>query len=168
MVSSDYRAIARGALSGNWGTAILVALVTVLLGGSAGGGSSAFSSAGSAANSAGGDGYYYYYHMPSFVYGFLAFMAVLALVYVVVALILGGAITLGNRQYNIDLVTKQRPAEFGTLFSRFAYFGKALLLNLAMGLFIFLWSLLLIVPGIIAAYSYSMAPYLMAKTPTWA
>lgn len=34
------------------------------------------------------------------------------------------------------------------------------------GLFIFLWSLLLVVPGIIKAYEYRMIPYLMAEDPT--
>lgn len=33
-------------------------------------------------------------------------------------------------------------------------------------LFIFLWSLLLIVPGIVKAYEYRMIPYLMAEDPT--
>lgn len=34
-----------------------------------------------------------------------------------------------------------------------------------MALFIWLWSLLFIVPGIIAAYRYRLAPYLMAENP---
>jgi len=43
------------------------------------------------------------------------------------------------------------------------YFGKALWLSLCMAVRIFLWSLLLIVPGIIAAIRYSMAPYYLAE-----
>ena len=34
-----------------------------------------------------------------------------------------------------------------------------------MSLFIFLWSLLFIIPGIIKAYSYTMTPYILAKYP---
>ena len=34
-----------------------------------------------------------------------------------------------------------------------------------MGLFVFLWALLLFIPGIIAAYRYALAPYLMAQYP---
>ena len=45
------------------------------------------------------------------------------------------------------------------------YFLKAMGLNLFMALFIWLWSLLFIVPGIIAAYRYRLAPYLMAENP---
>jgi uncharacterized membrane protein len=52
------------------------------------------------------------------------------------------------------------------LFSGFEYFPKAFGLYFMMGLFIFLWSLLLIVPGIIAAYRYSMAFYILADDPT--
>ena len=36
-----------------------------------------------------------------------------------------------------------------------------------MGLFVFLWSLLLIVPGIIAAYRYRMAPFLLLTHPEY-
>lgn len=36
-------------------------------------------------------------------------------------------------------------------------FGQTFLLGLMTGIFVFLWSLLLVVPGIIAAYSYEMA-----------
>lgn len=54
------------------------------------------------------------------------------------------------------------------LFSRFSIWGKALGLRLMTGLLIFLWTLLLIIPGIIAAYRYALAPYLMAENPIWA
>ncbi|MEZ4629000.1 MAG: DUF975 family protein, partial [Eubacteriales bacterium] len=51
------------------------------------------------------------------------------------------------------------------LFSRFSIFGNALLLRVLMVVKILLWSLLLIVPGIVAAYRYAMAPYLLAEYP---
>jgi len=38
-------------------------------------------------------------------------------------------------------------------------------MNLVVGFFVFLWTLLLIIPGIIASYSYAMVPYLMAEFP---
>ena len=34
-----------------------------------------------------------------------------------------------------------------------------------MGLFMFLWTLLFIIPGIVASYSYAMTPYIMAEHP---
>ena len=43
--------------------------------------------------------------------------------------------------------------------------GKTALGKILMGIFIFLWSLLLVIPGIIAAYRYSMAMYLFFDDP---
>lgn len=54
---------------------------------------------------------------------------------------------------------------FGNLLDGFSFFLKIIALNLLEGLFIGLWSLLLIVPGIIAQYRYSMAIYLLCDHP---
>ena len=62
-------------------------------------------------------------------------------------------------------VSQRREAGVGTLFDLFAYFFRFLWLNIVMGFFIALWSLLLIVPGIVAAYRYSMAPFIFFETP---
>lgn len=40
------------------------------------------------------------------------------------------------------------------------------MLNLLIALKVFAWSLLFVIPGIIAAYRYSMATYIMAENPT--
>jgi uncharacterized membrane protein len=55
---------------------------------------------------------------------------------------------------------------FGGLFSRVRHWGKALWLSILIGVKVFLWSLLLIVPGIIAAIRYSMAYYYLAEDPS--
>lgn len=51
------------------------------------------------------------------------------------------------------------------LFSKFDKFGRNLGGMLWMGLFVFLWSLLLYIPGIVKAIAYSMTPYLLAECP---
>lgn len=56
-------------------------------------------------------------------------------------------------------------AGFGDLFDAFGNFFRMLWLSILMSIFIFLWSLLLIVPGIIAAYRYSMAIYILLDDP---
>lgn len=56
-------------------------------------------------------------------------------------------------------------AAIGNLLDGFAMWWKLLLLNLLAGLLIFLWSLLLIVPGFVAAYRYSMAQYVLIARP---
>ena len=55
--------------------------------------------------------------------------------------------------------------DLGNLLDGFNYWWKLLLLNLVCGFFIALWSLLFVVPGIIAAYRYSMANYILVNRP---
>ena len=115
------------------------------------------------------DGFSYLVHIPfAFELAFaepFGFLGVVIGIYGVVVLIIGGAVRQGLCQFSINLIKKDAPAEFNVLFSKFSNLGKCLLLNLAMWLLIFAWSLLLIVPGIIAAYRYAMAPYIMAQNP---
>ena len=51
------------------------------------------------------------------------------------------------------------------IFDPFNYYGKTLGLTLLISLFVTLWSLLLIVPGIIKAISYSQALLILAENP---
>lgn len=74
------------------------------------------------------------------------------------AMILGGAIM-------ILKVVDGEPANISDIFAGFKYFAKSLGLYLWQGLFIFLWSLLLVIPGIIKTIAYSMAFYIMADNP---
>ena len=81
-----------------------------------------------------------------------------------VQLIVGGPVMIGYDRFNLHLVDRQE-AQFGDLFSAFDIFGQAFWLRLRILLQIIGWTLLLIVPGIIAALRYSMASYIMAETP---
>lgn len=56
-------------------------------------------------------------------------------------------------------------AEFLTLFDGFSFVGKLIVLELLMGFFVMLWSLLFIIPGFIAAYRYSFALYNLYENP---
>lgn len=64
-------------------------------------------------------------------------------------------------------VIRGKAASYGNLLDGFAIWWKILLLRLVMGFFVFLWSLLLVVPGIIAAYRYRMAPFLLLTHPEY-
>ncbi|MDR2806022.1 MAG: DUF975 family protein, partial [Dysgonamonadaceae bacterium] len=55
--------------------------------------------------------------------------------------------------------------EIGDLFEGFKNYGKVLGTTLLTTLYIFLWMLLLIIPGIIKSYSYAMTPYLLRDNP---
>ena len=58
-------------------------------------------------------------------------------------------------------------AAVGNLLDGFGFFWRIILLNLVTALFVLLWSLLLIVPGIIASYRYSMATYVLIDHPDY-
>lgn len=64
-------------------------------------------------------------------------------------------------------VIRSRPASYGNLLDGFSVWWKVLLLRLVMALFVSLWSLLLVVPGIIAAYRYRLAPFLLLTHPEY-
>ena len=53
----------------------------------------------------------------------------------------------------------------GTLFDGFGNFLRLLWLNVLIGIFVFLWSLLFVIPGIIMSYAYAMTPYIMNDRP---
>jgi uncharacterized membrane protein len=53
------------------------------------------------------------------------------------------------------------------LFEGFSMLGKTILLQIVTTVFIFLWSLLFVIPGIIAAIRYSMAFYILADHPEY-
>ena len=56
-------------------------------------------------------------------------------------------------------------AEYLTLFDGFSFVGKLIGLTIVTALFIWLWSMLFIIPGIIAAYRYRFAPYNLYENP---
>lgn len=51
------------------------------------------------------------------------------------------------------------------LMAGFSNYGNSILLYILTSIFTMLWSLLLIIPGIIKMISYSMAPYILAENP---
>ncbi len=79
-------------------------------------------------------------------------------------LILSGPLELGLILFFLKLV-RNEPIEFNTGFQGFNNFGNALVVYLFKVLFIFLWSLLFLIPGIIKSFSYSQAIYILADNP---
>lgn len=78
--------------------------------------------------------------------------------------ILMGPITLGVAGYFLKLIRNEEPI-IEDMFGGFKFFIKSFVLNLLITIFVILWSLLLIIPGIIAALRYSMAYYIMMDNP---
>ena len=77
---------------------------------------------------------------------------------------IGGFISLGLAKYNLNLIDGKE-ASFSQIFSYAFIAGKAIWLRIRIELFTFLWSLLLVIPGIIKSYSYSMSGFIMDENP---
>lgn len=75
-----------------------------------------------------------------------------------------GAFTLGLAIFFINLF-RRRTLDAAQVFSGFEQFFKALGLLFMMSLFIFLWTLLFVIPGIIAMIRYSQAFFILADNP---
>lgn len=82
----------------------------------------------------------------------------------VYSLLITGPMTLGYAMFAIAIFRKREtsPAE---VFYGFERFGKAFGLYIVMSIFVLLWTLLLIIPGIIAVFRYSMSFYILADHP---
>ncbi|MDD3662307.1 MAG: DUF975 family protein [Candidatus Pacebacteria bacterium] len=81
----------------------------------------------------------------------------------IISLIIAGPFVLGVTIFSLS-ISRNQEAKFEQIFVGFNNFGKAVGAYLLMVLFIFLWSLLLIIPGIIAALSYSMVFYVLTDS----
>lgn len=166
LFAKDFRKIARECLKGKWILAILVCLVAYFLGAnpvlSTGGGSvnnsldqdTVSNLQSSAVNEA------FWVVLLPVIIGIM----VVAVIYLIVILIIGGAVTLGYCKFNLGLVDKKNP-RFMDLFSCFDRFGAGFCVQFLKGLYVFLWSLLFVIPGVIANFRYAMAAYILAENP---
>lgn len=83
------------------------------------------------------------------------------------AIVVSGPLLVGQSYYLIDIAIHNNEGKNYNIFIE--PFKKSLInsivANVLMGIFIFLWSLLLVIPGIIKYYSYSMTHYVIADNP---
>jgi uncharacterized membrane protein len=165
LFAADFRGIARNALRGKWALAVGTGFIAALLGaGSRGGGSNGGGSSNSN-NGWGSSEYVFSSDIGRFFLLFFVGMVSIIVIWALITFFIGGAIELGYCRFNMNLIQGTNP-QFSNLFSRFDIFWKALGLRLIIFIFTLLWSLLFIIPGIIAAFSYSMAFYIMEENPS--
>lgn len=86
----------------------------------------------------------------------------------VIGIFIGGAIAypfyLGPQIYALYAV-QNKPLELGVAFKPCNKFSNFFVAYILLSVFTFLWSLLLIIPGIIAAYRYALMPFVMFDNP---
>ena len=172
-LAADFRREARDALRGKWPIAILVGLVAALLGGAA------FDGPEFKINYSGGalDANLEYAGQTIYSWGegitpglraLLAggavYLILLAIVVGVLYFILGSVVEVGYARFNLNLTAGEAPS-FETLFSYFPHWKTIALAQLLQTVYIFLWTLLLVIPGIVAGYSYAMTGYILAEHP---
>ena len=161
--ASDFRTMARENLRGKWKTAILLTIAASFLG--------AMTSATTLIE-------FKFESETGFVCtvldefsftilqvgGLSIILAVVVLIWGIVRLVIGGAMTLGYNQFYQNLVRRQE-AKVGTLFVHKDKLWHGFCLNFWNILYVFLWTLCLVIPGIMAVYSYAMAPYIANDHP---
>ena len=84
-------------------------------------------------------------------------------------LILVGPLGFGLAAFFLSLARGKEQGDLADLFKGFTEGGfvRLLLLGLLQSVFIFLWSLLFLIPGIVKSYSYSQSLYLANDHPDW-
>ena len=97
--------------------------------------------------------------------GIATYIAIFAIITAIALFILGSIVEVGYMKFNLDLVDRQKEAEIGTMFGYFQFWKSAACARLLKGVYVLLWSLLFIIPGIIAGYSYAMTSYILAENP---
>lgn len=95
------------------------------------------------------------------------FMTVLTLsvAFVLIRVVIGFLLEIGGRRFFIK--ASEGVVDFNSIGYAFREerYSNIIKVMFFRGLYIFLWSLLLIIPGIIKAYAYRFVPYILAENP---
>ncbi len=84
------------------------------------------------------------------------------------AIIVTGPLTYAITKAFLNAARTGEKMNLNTLFDGFKDdFGGTLLLSLLIGIFVCLWSMLFVIPGIVKSYAYSMAFYIKADHPDY-
>ena len=172
-IAADFRSIARDVLQGKWKIAVLVGLVASMLGAVENmgpevkfkieesnvkaslelAGNTIFSTGGSVNSDLGA------FMVGSYTYIMMAVLITGALYFV-----LGSVINVGYAKFNLNLVDRLE-GSFENLFAYFSYWKTTVVSRLLTSIYVVLWSLLFVIPGIVASYSYAMTEYILAEHP---
>ena len=164
METKALRARARANLTGNWGVSIAVAVVASLLGGLITGVSFLpeldtvipleFYPALQKYMDWWNEGLHIgsvTLNFRSGIFGFAAFL-------------IGGVLQMGYADFLLNQ-HDGKETDFNDLFSKFDFFGTGFAQRFLRNLYVLLWSLLFIIPGVIKGFAYAMTPFILAENP---
>ena len=171
--AEDFRRIAREKLCGKWKIAVLVFLVAVLLGGASVDGLSlkleaeetfvnaVVQFAGITVGSFGGgrDS-----AIGNFLLEYAKVIALISLVTSIFSIIVGCVVEIGYKRFHLNLLDGKE-ASLKDLFQNFYNWKRILSTVLLEILYITIGLILLVVPGILAIFNYSMVVYILAEYP---
>ena len=159
-VSADYRMLALDALRGKWRTAVLTGVAASALG-------ATIVSSPENIISNSNQGNHIHSELFSQPNGGLLLAVLLGGIglWVIFTLIVCGAARLGYARFNLNLADG-KDATISDLFSQKDRLWDGFCMNFLQGLYTALWSLLLVIPGIVKTYSYAMTPYIMSEHPS--
>lgn len=152
MDERNFRARAREVLKDNWGISVGAAALAYLLGGLLTGGSFLPDFQGNMAE------------LLKISFEAPGFTVTISNLLGLLGFITGGAVQLGYIKFLLSQHDGQ-PYEIKDLFSQFHRFSDGFVQLFLRMLYTILWTLVFIIPGIIASYSYAMTPFLMAEDP---
>lgn len=165
---SELKSRAKYNLGRYYWTALLVCFITVLLGG--GNGGTTAGSTGSSINNVSEQGYHGEFSEAA--YTVMAIVGVVILVFAIILFLLtifvGGPVQVGQKRFFMESRDMEvGNAGVGRIFYSFSggRYWNTVKVMLLRNVFIFLWSLLFVVPGIIKAYEYCMVPYILSENP---
>lgn len=165
MYASDYRTRARAVLAGNWLLSTLTALIAGLLGGALYGGGSVNINVDQETLDI--------LRFPNIPYEWqrilttaLMIIVLLGVISALIAFLIGGTVRLGHCKYLLDQQDGNE-LKVESLFSQFHQYGNGFCLALLTSIYTVLWTMLFIIPGIIASYRYAMAPFIQAEHPEY-
>lgn len=155
MYAGDYRRIARDRLAGNWAVSVGAGLIAALLGGVLISGSASLQMSVKMQTLE---------HLPHVLAWGLSRLMMFSGALGLVQFVIGGTVRLGYCSFLLKQQDR-RPLAAGDLFSQFSRFGDGFVLSLLTGLYTMLWTMLFVIPGIVAAYRYAMAPLILTENP---
>lgn len=104
---------------------------------------------------------------PAFVMFLVGIFLIVSIIILLLAIFIGNIITIGKLNFFLESRYQGQSAGVGRLFFGFSggHYLNILKCMFMRDLFIFLWSLLFVIPGIYKHYEYYMVPYLLAEYP---
>ena len=172
----DFRAAARQALKGFWAMAVLVTFVAWLLGGLSLGAPNFrvnvtvndmdLQEMASLPGAEGNPALEILEYMQTLNERYPQMKVVAAFLSILgtVQFLIGGPTQIGYNRFKLHRLDGEN-AELKDIFSAYGSFIDGLWMRVRMFLQIFAWSLLFVIPGLVAAFRYAMVPYLMAEHP---